>query len=178
MGIVALEYGDVVHGTAAPAERRAACRQLYHGMLVDSVSARTNFIKRLVSETADEKSVEENWTPEESTEPEEIEQPETPEMAEEAESPETPEMAEHAEYLKNNEIVLDDASLEDKANSEFTSDEFDIDVAIQSLDDYKFDTEAWDEDSFEQAYEDDDIVEIPEDDATFAESEEETVYAE
>lgn len=131
-----------------------------------------------VSETADEEPVEESWTPEESTEPEKVEEPEAPEMAEEAESPETPEMAEHAEYLKNNEIVLDDASLEDKANSEFTSDEFDIDVAIQSLDDYKFDTEAWDEDSFEQAYEDDDIVEIPEDDATFAESEEETVFAE
>ena len=153
-----------------------------------------------VSEIADEEPVEENWTPEESvepTEPEETEQPETSEMAEEAEQPETSEMAEeaeqpetsevaeeaeHAEYLKDNEIVLDDASLEDKANSEFASDEFDIDVAIQSLDDYKFDTEAWDEDSFEQAYEDDDIVQIPEDDATFAEpeeaSEDETVFAE
>ena len=141
-----------------------------------------------VSEIADEEPVEENWTPEESvepTEPEETEQPETSEMAEEAEQPETSEVAEeaeHAEYLKDNEIVLDDASLEDKANSEFASDEFDIDVAIQSLDDYKFDTEAWDEDSFEQAYEDDDIVQIPEDDATFAEpeeaSEDETVFAE
>ena len=141
-----------------------------------------------VSEIVDEEPVEENWTPEESvepTEPEETEQPETSEMAEEAEQPETSEVAEeaeHAEYLKDNEIVLDDDSLEDKANSELASDEFDIDVAIQSLDDYKFDTEAWDEDSFEQAYEDDDIVQIPEDDATFAESEdipeEETVFAE
>ncbi len=156
--------------------------------------------EEIVSEIADEEPVEESWTSKESTEiaeveeaeepevselAEEAEQPEVSEMAEEAEQPETSEaaeMAEHAEYLKDNEIVLDDASLEDKANSELASDEFDIDVAIQSLDDYKFDTEAWDEDSFEQAYEDDDIVQIPEDDATFAVPEdipeEETVFVE
>lgn len=128
--------------------------------------------EEIVSEIVDKEPVEGNWTPEKSVEPGEAEEVEEPEEIEQPETPEVAETAEHAEYLKNNEIVLDDASLEDKANSELASDEFDIDVAIQSLDDYKFDTEAWDEDSFEQAYEDDDIVQIPEDDATFAESEE------
>ena len=52
---------------------------------------------------------------------------------------------------------------EDVSESEGKKDhKFDIDVAIQSLDEYKFDTDDWEDDSFEQAYEDDDIVEISE----------------
>ena len=92
--------------------------------------------------------------------------------AEPAESQEYAETAETAEQLsEEDETVLieesqikeDEELSEDVPESEKKEDQkFDIDVAIQSLDEYKLDTDDWDDDSFEQAYEDDDIVEISE----------------
>ncbi len=92
--------------------------------------------------------------------------------AEPAEPHEYAETAETAEQLsEEDETVLieesqikeDEELSEDVPESEKKEDQkFDIDVAIQSLDEYKLDTDDWDDDSFEQAYEDDDIVEISE----------------
>ncbi|MFR7715946.1 MAG: hypothetical protein ACLU09_06555 [Clostridium sp.] len=94
------------------------------------------------------------------------------EYAEPAESHEDAEVAETAEQLaEEDETVLieepqigeDEEFPEDAPESEEKKNqEFDIDVAIQSLNEYKFDTDDWEDDSFEQAYEDDDIVEIAE----------------
>ena len=94
------------------------------------------------------------------------------EYAEPAEPYENAEVAETAEQLSGeDETVLmegpqiseNEELSEDVSESEGKKDhKFDIDVAIQSLDEYKFDTDDWEDDSFEQAYEDDDIVEISE----------------
>lgn len=66
--------------------------------------------------------------------------------------------AEKAEMLEENqELELESADTMEKTTSD---DPFDIDIAIQSLDEYTFDADTWEDDSFEQAYEDDDIVEI------------------
>lgn len=86
---------------------------------------------------------------------EEAEEPELEEMAETAEPTEDAEQAEMLE--ENQELELESADTMEKITSD---DPFDIDVAIQSLDEYTFDTDTWEDDSFEQAYEDDDIVEI------------------
>ena len=114
----------------------------------------------------------------ENTEPESEENTESEIVAEEAEyaEPAEPhedaEVAEIAEQLaEEDEMVLmeepqiseNEELSEDVSESEGKKDhKFDIDVAIQSLDEYKFDTDDWEDDSFEQAYEDDDIVEISE----------------
>ena len=86
---------------------------------------------------------------------EEAEEPELEEMAETAEPAENAEQAEMLE--ENQELELESTDTMEKTTSD---DPFDIDVAIQSLDEYTFDTDTWEDDSFEQAYEDDDIVEI------------------
>ena len=66
--------------------------------------------------------------------------------------------AEKAEMLEENqELELESTDTMEKTTSD---DPFDIDIAIQSLDEYTFDADTWEDDSFEQAYEDDDIVEI------------------
>ena len=114
----------------------------------------------------------------ENTEPESEENTESEivveeaEYAEPAEPHEDAEVAEIAEQLaEEDETVLmeepqiseNEGLSEDVSESEGKKDhKFDIDVAIQSLDEYKFDTDDWEDDSFEQAYEDDDIVEISE----------------
>lgn len=94
------------------------------------------------------------------------------EHAEPAESHEDAEVAETAEQLAEEDetVLIEEPQIEE--DEEFPEDapeseekknqEFDIDVAIQSLNEYKFDTDDWEDDSFEQAYEDDDIVEIAE----------------
>ena len=94
------------------------------------------------------------------------------EHAEPAESHEDAEVAETAEQLSGEDemVLMEEPQIseneelsEDVSESEGKKDhKFDIDVAIQSLDEYKFDTDDWEDDSFEQAYEDDDIVEISE----------------
>ena len=114
----------------------------------------------------------------ENTEPESEENTESEIVVEEAEYAEPAEPHENAEVAE----VADQLSGEDETvlmeepqiseNEELSEDvsesegkknhKFDIDVAIQSLDEYKFDTDDWEDDSFEQAYEDDDIVEISE----------------
>ena len=66
-------------------------------------------------------------------------------------------LMEEPQINENEELSEDVSESEGKKNHKF-----DIDVAIQSLDEYKFDTDDWEDDSFEQAYEDDDIVEISE----------------
>ena len=89
---------------------------------------------------------------------EEVEEAEKPELEETAEAAEPAENAEQAEMLEENqELELESADTLEKTTSDAS---FDIDIAIQSLDEYTFDTDAWEDDSFEQAYEDDDIVEI------------------
>lgn len=86
------------------------------------------------------------------------EEAEEPELEETAETAEPAEDAEQAEMLEENqELELESADTMEKITSD---DPFDIDVAIQSLDEYTFDTDTWEDDSFEQAYEDDDIVEV------------------
>ena len=92
--------------------------------------------------------------------------------AEPAEPYENAEVAETAEQLSGEDemVLMEEPQIseneelsEDVSESEGKKDhKFDIDVAIQSLDEYKFDTDDWEDDSFEQAYEDDDIVEISE----------------
>ena len=94
------------------------------------------------------------------------------EYAEPAEPYENAEAAETAEQLSGEDetVLMEEPQIseneelsEDVSESEGKKDhKFDIDVAIQSLDEYKFDTDDWEDDSFEQAYEDDDIVEISE----------------
>jgi hypothetical protein len=94
------------------------------------------------------------------------------EYAEPAEPHENAEVAEAADQLsgENETVLMEEPQIseneelsEDVSESEGKKDhKFDIDVAIQSLDEYKFDTDDWEDDSFEQAYEDDDIVEISE----------------
>ena len=94
------------------------------------------------------------------------------EYAEPAEPYENAEVAETAEQLSGEDetVLMEEPQIseneelsEDVSESEGKKDhKFDIDVAIQSLDEYKFDTDDWEDDSFEQAYEDDDIVEIAE----------------
>ena len=81
-------------------------------------------------------------------------------------------MAEAADQLSGEDetVLMEEPQIseneelsEDVSESEGKKDhKFDIDVAIQLLDEYKFDTDDWEDDSFEQAYEDDDIVEISE----------------
>ena len=94
------------------------------------------------------------------------------EYAEPAEPHENAEVAEAADQLSGEDetVLMEEPQIseneelsEDVSESEGKKDhKFDIDVAIQSLDEYKFDTDDWEDDSFEQAYEDDDIVEISE----------------
>ena len=94
------------------------------------------------------------------------------EYAEPAEPHEDAEVAEIAEQLAEEDetVLMEEPQIseneelsEDVSESEGKKDhKFDIDAAIQSLDEYKFDTDDWEDDSFEQAYEDDDIVEISE----------------
>ena len=114
----------------------------------------------------------------ENTEPESEENTESEivveeaEYAEPAEPHENAEVAEIAEQLAEEDetVLMEEPQIseneelsEDVSESEGKKDhKFDIDVAIQSLDEYKFDTDDWEDDSFEQAYEDDDIVEISE----------------
>ena len=114
----------------------------------------------------------------ENTEPESEENTESEivveeaEYAEPAEPHEDAEVAEIAEQLAEEDetVLMEEPQIseneelsEDVSESEGKKDhKFDIDVAIQSLDEYKFDTDDWEDDSFEQAYEDDDIVEISE----------------
>ena len=114
----------------------------------------------------------------ENTEPESEENTESEivveeaEYAEPAEPHENAEVAEAADQLsgENETVLMEEPQIseneelsEDVSESEGKKDhKFDIDVAIQSLDEYKFDTDDWEDDSFEQAYENDDIVEISE----------------
>ena len=114
----------------------------------------------------------------ENTEPESEENTESEIVAEEAEyaEPAEPhedaEVAEIAEQLAEEDetVLMEEHQISeneelsgDVSESEGKKDhKFDIDVAIQSLDEYKFDTDDWEDDSFEQAYEDDDIIEISE----------------
>ena len=114
----------------------------------------------------------------ENTEPESEENTESEivveeaEYAEPAEPHENAEVAETADQLSGEDetVLMEEPQIseneelsEDVSESEGKKDhKFDIDVAIQSLDEYKFDTDDWEDDSFEQAYEDDDIVEISE----------------
>ena len=114
----------------------------------------------------------------ENTEPESEENTESEIVVEEAEYAEPAEPHENAEVaeaadqlsgedetvlMEEHQISEYDEHSEDVSESEGKKDhKFDIDVAIQSLDEYKFDTDDWEDDSFEQAYEDDDIVEISE----------------
>ena len=114
----------------------------------------------------------------ENTEPESEENTESEivveeaEYAEPAEPHENAEVAEAADQLSGEDetVLMEEPQIseneelsEDVSESEGKKDhKFDIDVAIQSLDEYKFDTDDWEDDSFEQAYEDDDIVEISE----------------
>ena len=89
---------------------------------------------------------------------EEVEEAEESELEETAETAEPAEDAEKAEMLEENqELELESTDTMEKTTSD---DPFDIDIAIQSLDEYTFDADTWEDDSFEQAYEDDDIVEI------------------
>ena len=89
---------------------------------------------------------------------EEVEEAEKSELEETAETAESAEDAEKAEMLeKNQELELESTETMEETTS---NDPFDIDIAIQSLDEYTFDADTWEDDSFEQAYEDDDIVEI------------------
>ena len=89
---------------------------------------------------------------------EEAEEAEKSELEETAETAEPAEDAEKAEMLEENqELELESTDTMEKTTSD---DPFDIDIAIQSLDEYTFDADTWEDDSFEQAYEDDDIVEI------------------
>ena len=89
---------------------------------------------------------------------EEVEETEKSELEETAETAEPAEDAEKAEMLEENqELELESTDTMEKTTSD---DPFDIDIAIQSLDEYTFDADTWEDDSFEQAYEDDDIVEI------------------
>lgn len=89
---------------------------------------------------------------------EEVEETEKSELEETAETAEPAEDAEKAEMLEENqELELESTDTMEKTTSD---DPFDIDIAIQSLDEYTFDADTWKDDSFEQAYEDDDIVEI------------------
>ena len=114
----------------------------------------------------------------ENTEPESEENTESEivveeaEYAEPAEPHENAEVAEAADQLSGEDetVLMEEPQIseneelsEDVSESEGKKDhKFDIDVAIQSLDEYKFDTDDWEDDSFEQAYENDDIVEISE----------------
>ena len=114
----------------------------------------------------------------ENTEPESEENTESEivveeaEYAEPAEPHENAEVAEAADQLSGEDetVLMEEPQIseneelsEDVSESEGKKDhKFDIDVAIQLLDEYKFDTDDWEDDSFEQAYEDDDIVEISE----------------
>ena len=114
----------------------------------------------------------------ENTEPESEENTESEIVAEEAEYAEPAEPHENAEVAEaadqlsgeDETVLMEEPQIseneelsEDVSESEGKKDhKFDIDVAIQSLDEYKFDTDDWEDDSFEQAYEDDDIVEISE----------------
>lgn len=89
---------------------------------------------------------------------EEVEEAEKSELEETAETAEPAEDAEKAEMLEENqELELESTDTMEKTTSD---DPFDIDIAIRSLDEYTFDADTWEDDSFEQAYEDDDIVEI------------------
>ena len=114
----------------------------------------------------------------ENTEPESEENTESEIVVEEAEYAEPAEPHENAEVAEATDqlsgedetVLMEEPQIseneelsEDVSESEGKKDhKFDIDVAIQSLDEYKFDTDDWEDDSFEQAYEDDDIVEISE----------------
>ncbi len=114
----------------------------------------------------------------ENTEPESEENTESEIVVEEAEYAEPTEPHENAEVAEaadqlsgeDETVLMEEPQIseneelsEDVSESEGKKDhKFDIDVAIQSLDEYKFDTDDWEDDSFEQAYEDDDIVEISE----------------
>ena len=114
----------------------------------------------------------------ENTEPESEENTESEIVAEEAEYAEPAEPHENAEVAEaadqlsgeDETVLMEEPQISeneelsgDVSESEGKKDhKFDIDVAIQSLDEYKFDTDDWEDDSFEQAYEDDDIVEISE----------------
>ena len=119
------------------------------------------------TESAVEETVEEETEP---VEPKVV--VEETEYAEPAEPYENAEVAETAEQLSGEDetVLMEEPQIseneelsEDVSESEGKKDhKFDIDVAIQSLDEYKFDTDDWEDDSFEQAYEDDDIVEISE----------------
>ena len=132
----------------------------------------------------------------ENTEPESEENTESEIVAEEAEyaEPAEPhedaEVAEIAEQLAEEDetVLMEEPQISeneelsgDVSESEGKKDhKFDIDVAIQSLDEYKFDTDDWKDDSFEQAYEDDDIVEISEvpEDLMLDESDEDIIQSE
>ena len=132
----------------------------------------------------------------ENTEPESEENTESEIVAEEAEyaEPAEPhedaEVAEIAEQLAEEDetVLMEEPQISeneelsgDVSESEGKKDhKFDIDVAIQSLDEYKFDTDDWEDDSFEQAYEDDDIVEISEvpEDLMLDESDEDIIQSE
>ena len=124
-------------------------------------------IEKENTEPAVEETVEEETEP---VEPKVV--VEETEYAEPAEPYENAEVAETAEQLSGEDetVLMEEPQIseneelsEDVSESEGKKDhKFDIDVAIQSLDEYKFDTDDWEDDSFEQAYEDDDIVEISE----------------
>ena len=132
----------------------------------------------------------------ENTEPESEENTESEIVAEEAEYAEPAEphedakVAEIAEQLAEEDetVLMEEPQISeneelsgDVSESEGKKDhKFDIDVAIQSLDEYKFDTDDWEDDSFEQAYEDDDIVEISEvpEDLMLDESDEDIIQSE
>ena len=82
---------------------------------------------------------------------EEVEETEKSELEETAETAEPAEDAEKAEMLEENqELELESTDTMEKTTSD---DPFDIDIAIQSLDEYTFDADTWEDDSFEQAYE-------------------------
>lgn len=130
-------------------------------------------VEKETSESDTETVIEkENTEPEseENTESEIV--AEEAEYAEPAEPHENAEVAEAADQLSGEDetVLMEEPQIseneelsEDVSESEGKKDhKFDIDVAIQSLDEYKFDTDDWEDDSFEQAYEDDDIVEISE----------------
>ena len=132
----------------------------------------------------------------ENTEPESEENTESEIVAEEAEYAEPAEPHENAEVAEaadqlsgeDETVLMEEPQISeneelsgDVSESEGKKDhKFDIDVAIQSLDEYKFDTDDWEDDSFEQAYEDDDIVEISEvpEDLMLDESDEDIIQSE
>ena len=144
--------------------------------IVEEETAEPETEKIVEEETAE--SDTETVIEKENTEPESEENTESEivveeaEYAEPAEPHENAEVAEAADQLSGEDetVLMEEPQIseneelsEDVSESEGKKDhKFDIDVAIQSLDEYKFDTDDWEDDSFEQAYEDDDIVEISE----------------